>query len=171
VKVNKKSCPCALSHEGVWGSGCTYPHFLDIGTSWKWAVSFTPRPLYLRGKNPRYPLDRRLGGPRTCLDDVEKKNSYPYRDSNSDSSTFQSVVIHYTDWAILASKLPEETCRKDCPRVCTVALCSYAERDPRPSGTTECNYSLLNFKIFLGALCQRLSGKQGSERKLNFCYV
>jgi hypothetical protein len=28
-------------------------------------VSFTPLPLYLRGKSPRYPLDRRLG---------EKKN-------------------------------------------------------------------------------------------------
>jgi hypothetical protein len=27
-------------------------------------VSFTPRPLYLRGKSPRYPLDRRLGGPQ-----------------------------------------------------------------------------------------------------------
>jgi hypothetical protein len=26
-------------------------------------VSFTPPPLYLHGKRPRYPLDRRLGGP------------------------------------------------------------------------------------------------------------
>jgi hypothetical protein len=25
-------------------------------------VSFTPRALYTEGKNPRYPLDRRLGG-------------------------------------------------------------------------------------------------------------
>jgi hypothetical protein len=25
-------------------------------------VNFTPRPLYPRGKSPRYPLDRRLGG-------------------------------------------------------------------------------------------------------------
>jgi hypothetical protein len=28
-------------------------------------VSFTPLPLYSRGKNPRYPLDRRLGGPQS----------------------------------------------------------------------------------------------------------
>jgi hypothetical protein len=28
-------------------------------------VSFMPLPLYLRGKSPRYPLDRRLGGPKT----------------------------------------------------------------------------------------------------------
>jgi hypothetical protein len=27
-------------------------------------VSFMPRPLYPRGKSPRYPLDRRLGGPQ-----------------------------------------------------------------------------------------------------------
>jgi hypothetical protein len=35
------------------------------GTSWRWAVRFTPRPLYLRGKNSRYPSNRRLGGPQT----------------------------------------------------------------------------------------------------------
>jgi hypothetical protein len=25
----------ALRHEGVWGSGCINPHFLDLGTSWR----------------------------------------------------------------------------------------------------------------------------------------
>jgi hypothetical protein len=47
------------------GSGCIDPHFLDLGTSWRWVDKFTPRPLYPRGKNPRYPLDRRLGGPQS----------------------------------------------------------------------------------------------------------
>jgi hypothetical protein len=28
-------------------------------------VSFTPRPLYPRGRSPRYPLYRRLGGPQS----------------------------------------------------------------------------------------------------------
>jgi hypothetical protein len=28
-------------------------------------VTFTDRPLYLRGKSPRYPLDRRLGEPQS----------------------------------------------------------------------------------------------------------
>jgi hypothetical protein len=28
-------------------------------------VSFTPRPLYLQGKSPQYPLDKRLGGPQS----------------------------------------------------------------------------------------------------------
>jgi hypothetical protein len=35
---------------------------LDLGTRWRWVVSFTPRPLFHRKKFPRYPLDRRLGG-------------------------------------------------------------------------------------------------------------
>jgi hypothetical protein len=39
-------------------------------------------------------------GPRAGLDDVETKNSSPYRDSNSDLSAVQSVVSHYTDCAI-----------------------------------------------------------------------
>jgi hypothetical protein len=24
-----------ITHEGVWGSGCIDPHFLDLGTSWR----------------------------------------------------------------------------------------------------------------------------------------
>jgi hypothetical protein len=43
-------------------SGCIDPHFLDLGTNWRGVVSFTPRPLYPRGKSLLYPLDRRLGG-------------------------------------------------------------------------------------------------------------
>jgi hypothetical protein len=38
---------------------------LDLGTRWGRVVSFTPRPLYPRGKSPRYPSDRRLGGPQS----------------------------------------------------------------------------------------------------------
>jgi hypothetical protein len=36
-------------------------------------ISFTPRPLYHRGKSPRYPLDRSWAGPKGGLDDVEKR--------------------------------------------------------------------------------------------------
>jgi hypothetical protein len=35
---------------------------LDIGPRWRRVVSFRPRPLYLQGKTPLYPLYRRLGG-------------------------------------------------------------------------------------------------------------
>jgi hypothetical protein len=48
----------------VWRSGCISPRFLDPGTSWRWVVSITPRPIYPRGSSPQYSLDRRLGEPR-----------------------------------------------------------------------------------------------------------
>jgi hypothetical protein len=34
-----------LRHEDVWESGCIDRHFLDLGTSWKLVVNFTPRPV------------------------------------------------------------------------------------------------------------------------------
>jgi hypothetical protein len=55
----------ALRHEGVWGSGCIDPYFLDLGTTWRWVVSFTLRSLYTWENSPRYPLDGRLGGPQS----------------------------------------------------------------------------------------------------------
>jgi hypothetical protein len=64
VKLSLCLTNYALRHEGVWGSGCIDTYFLDLGTSWRWAVSFTPRPLYPRRKSLRYQLDRRLGGPQ-----------------------------------------------------------------------------------------------------------
>jgi len=36
------------------------PCILDLGTRWRWVVSFTIWPLYPQGRSPWYPLDRRL---------------------------------------------------------------------------------------------------------------
>jgi hypothetical protein len=69
------SAPC---HKGVLGSGGIAPHILDLGTRWRWVFSFTPWLLYSQGKNPRYPLDRRLGGLQSqsgC--NGKEKNSQP----------------------------------------------------------------------------------------------
>jgi hypothetical protein len=56
------------------GSGCIDPYFLDLDTSWKWVVSFTPWPLYPRGKSTWYTLDRRLGGSQSqCIQHEKKK--------------------------------------------------------------------------------------------------
>jgi hypothetical protein len=55
------------------GSECIDPHFLDLDTSWRWVVSFTLRPLYSRGKSPRYALNRRLGWLQSRLDDLQKR--------------------------------------------------------------------------------------------------
>jgi hypothetical protein len=57
----------------MWGSGCIYQCIFDLGGSWIWVVSFTSRPLYPRGKRSRYPLDRRLSGQKTGLDNVERR--------------------------------------------------------------------------------------------------
>jgi hypothetical protein len=59
-------------------------NILDLGSGWRWVVSFTPQLLYFRWNRLRYPLDRRLSKPqsqsRRC--GVEK---YPCfcRESNS----------------------------------------------------------------------------------------
>jgi hypothetical protein len=59
-------------------------------------------PLYPWGNGPQYPLDRRLGGPQNQPGWWRRENSWPYQDSNSDSSVVQPVVSHYTDYAIAA---------------------------------------------------------------------
>jgi hypothetical protein len=33
-------------------------HILDLGTRWRWVVSFTSQPFYPQGKSPWCPLDR-----------------------------------------------------------------------------------------------------------------
>jgi hypothetical protein len=68
-----------------WGSGGIILRILDLGTRWRQVVSFTPRPHYSRGKNPWYPLGRRLGGPHfsSPYGDVESFE-LRYRESNAD---------------------------------------------------------------------------------------
>jgi hypothetical protein len=78
----------APHHGGVLGVGGIAPRILDLGTRWRWVVSFTPRPLYPRGKSPWYPLDRRLGGPQSRYGrGGERKISSPSRDSKPRSSS------------------------------------------------------------------------------------
>jgi hypothetical protein len=55
---------------------------LDLDTRCRWAVSCTPLSLYDRETIPRYPLDRTLGGPKTCQDDVETRKILHFRKSN-----------------------------------------------------------------------------------------
>jgi hypothetical protein len=60
-------------HEDVWGNGIVALRILNLGTKWRWVISFTPRPLYPRGTIHRYPLHRRLNVPQCRLDEVAKR--------------------------------------------------------------------------------------------------
>jgi hypothetical protein len=59
-------------HVGEWRYSST---FLNLSTRWRWVVSFTPLPLYPRGKSPRYPLDRRLGEPQSRSGPCEQEKN------------------------------------------------------------------------------------------------
>jgi hypothetical protein len=60
-------------HIGEWRYNST---ILYLGTRWRLLVSFTPLPLYPRGKSPRYPLDRRLGGPQSLSGHCGVENNF-----------------------------------------------------------------------------------------------
>jgi hypothetical protein len=55
------------------------PCSLDLGSRWRWLVSFTPRPPYPRGKNPQCPLDTRLCGPQIRSGRCEEEKKRPAR--------------------------------------------------------------------------------------------
>jgi hypothetical protein len=81
------------------------PHFLDLSTSWRWAVSFTPRLFYPRERDP---VNLSAGGGWTTESvwtTRRSEHSRPYRDSNSDLSVVQPVASRYTDCAILLKYL------------------------------------------------------------------
>jgi hypothetical protein len=48
--------PCASTEHHAMktyrGSGRIAPRILDLGTKWKWVISFTSRPLYREGRSP-----------------------------------------------------------------------------------------------------------------------
>jgi hypothetical protein len=62
-KVKVKS-HCLINHrpmETYWGSGGIALHILNLGTRWRSAVSFTPRPLYPQDKSLSYPMNMKSG--------------------------------------------------------------------------------------------------------------
>jgi hypothetical protein len=64
------------SMKACWGSGCIVPHISDIGTRWRWVVSFTRRLLCPQRKSLWYPLDRRLGGPQNRFGRGDEKETF-----------------------------------------------------------------------------------------------
>jgi hypothetical protein len=62
-------------HKNVRGNGGITPRILNLGTRWRWVISFRFRPLYSQGNSPRWPfLTGGWVGPWEGLDAVAKRN-------------------------------------------------------------------------------------------------
>jgi len=62
IRVNFSLCLTKYhAMKTYWGNGVIDPRIRNLGTRWKWVVSFALRPFYPRGKGRRYLLDR-VGG-------------------------------------------------------------------------------------------------------------
>jgi hypothetical protein len=84
-KVKLSLCFLTKHHamKAHWGVDVQLHSFFDLGTRWRWVVSFTPRLLYSQRKSSQYPLDGRLDGPKSCSGcGGGEKNSHPRRESN-----------------------------------------------------------------------------------------
>jgi hypothetical protein len=69
---------------------------LDLGTRWRWVVSVTPRE-----KDPRYPTDKRLGGPRADLDTEPREKilfSLPGIEPQSPSRPASSQTLYWLSY-------------------------------------------------------------------------
>jgi hypothetical protein len=84
------------------GSGSITSLILNPCTTWRTVAIFTSRPLYLRGKSPWYPWDRRLGGPHSRSErggEEKKIPSLPLHPGSRHYSClphFQSFTLHLT---------------------------------------------------------------------------
>jgi hypothetical protein len=81
--------------KAYWKSGGIAPRILDLGTRWRWVVSFILRPLHPQVKRPWYPLDVGLGGHQSSSEHGgEEKNSQPL--PGLEPPIIQPVVQRYT---------------------------------------------------------------------------
>jgi len=73
----------APRHGGILGNGGVAPWILNLSSGWSLVVSFTPRPVYVRGKGTRYPFDGKPGGLQIRSGrGTGIKNLCPCRESN-----------------------------------------------------------------------------------------
>jgi hypothetical protein len=76
-KINLSMCLIKQhAMEAYWGVEVQLHVLFDLGTRWRWMVSFTSWSLYPQGKSSLYPLDWRLGGSQSRFGrGNEEKNS------------------------------------------------------------------------------------------------
>jgi len=98
---------------GLWVNRGMAPCVLNLGTRWKWVVSFTPRPLYPCGKISRYPSDRRLSvsQSRSGLDGKQRVSKLYEHQSQSERisnvcTPLWSTIFHSCfEWRDCISKI------------------------------------------------------------------
>jgi hypothetical protein len=89
-----------------WGVEVQLHAYFDLGTRWRWLVSFIPRQLYPRERAPGTHWIGSWVGPRAVLDAVVKRKiPSPHRELNRRTPIVQPVVQRFTDWAIVALDL------------------------------------------------------------------
>jgi hypothetical protein len=98
VQVTLKLALWLTKHHAMktYWSGGVAPHILDLGIRRRWVVNFAPRQFYTQGKSPRFPLDRRLGGPQSLSENVgEAKNSQFLPEIEPRSSSLNRIKYVY----------------------------------------------------------------------------
>jgi hypothetical protein len=84
------------------GSTGIAPLILNLGTRWRWVVSFTPRPLYHRDRIPA-PSG---WAPQPVWTFWREKISFSYHDSNPDSPAHMTVAAPTAHlWLMICRKL------------------------------------------------------------------
>jgi hypothetical protein len=103
-KKKVKLSLCLTKHHAMktyWESAGITPRILDLSTRWRWVDSFTPRPLYPKGKSTHW-----IGGwegPRAVLDAVVKRKiPSPAGNRTLEPRTTSPQPSPYTDWDITA---------------------------------------------------------------------
>jgi hypothetical protein len=77
IPINSALCWQDLFNVKAWGSGRIDPCFLDLGTIWRWLVSFTSRSIYPWESVPRIHSIGGWVGPRAGLDNMEEWKFLP----------------------------------------------------------------------------------------------
>jgi hypothetical protein len=103
ASITRSCFSCALSGITPWRHIGTVLRFLNFCTRWSWEISFTLRPLYLRGNTTRHKTHRWFCGPRTRNRSCRQKTNLLATPERASTFTPCSVLPnHSTDSATLA---------------------------------------------------------------------
>jgi hypothetical protein len=86
-------------HVGEWKYSSI---IFDFDTRRRLVFSFTPRPVYLREKSPRFSFYMSWVGPQLVWTLFRREKSLAL--TGNRTPAFQHIARHYTDWAIPAHK-------------------------------------------------------------------